>query len=69
MFHAGKHALKEFVGLGHRGRERATGDVISAPIDIADQTARAGIAPVQPYSCPEMWLYCQDYSRPCSLSS
>ena len=28
-----------------------------------------GVEPVQPYSCPEMWLYWQDYSRPCGLSS
>ena len=28
-----------------------------------------GVAPVQPYSCPEMYLYWQDYSRPCSLIS
>jgi len=28
-----------------------------------------GVAPEQPYFCPEMWLYWQDYSRPCSLIS
>ena len=27
------------------------------------------IAPVQPYFCPEMWLYWNDYSRPCSRIS
>ena len=26
-----------------------------------------GFAPVHRYSCPEMWLYWQDYIRPCSL--
>ena len=28
-----------------------------------------GVTPVQPYSCPEMWLYWQDYSHLCSLIS
>ena len=39
--------------LKEEGRER---DVISEPMETADQTA--------PYSCPKMWLYWQDYSRP-----
>ena len=30
---------------------------------------RWGVVPVQPYSCPEMWLYWLDYSHLCSLIS
>jgi len=46
---------------GHSCSDRATGDVISAPMDTADQTALAG--------GPEMWLYWQDYCCSCSLIS
>ena len=52
-----KHTIKIFklvslkVQSIEEGRERQ-GDVISAPMDTADQAARAG--------GPEMWLYWQD---------
>ena len=50
------------------GRERQVTSYLRQWTQLIRPHGR-GVTPVQPYSCPEMCLYWQDYSRPCSLIS